>query len=126
MDVTIPAIGQLHEMIAKSLLSSDRDLTAAQFRFITSSTMMSEAFLARVLAVSVEDLRAMRRGRVLVTPRVQELLRELMNEQPFSHVAVTDSLHRAHIVQSADRLASEMVIPAPLLGRNARVRLAMK
>ncbi len=125
VDVTIPAIGQLHEMISKFLLRSNRELTGAQFRFITSATMLSEVFLSRALAVSVEDLRAMRKGTLPVPAQVRASLCDLMGERPFNHVSVDELLDKGRRIQSADSLASEMVIPAPLLGRNARVRLSI-
>lgn len=118
VDIVLPAVGELHDLIARGLLAAKVPVGTAEFRFITSALMMDEEPLAQALGLSVGDYREMRKGNQKATSAVVGILRAL-----FNHPERDERFRTLVAGKGSRRHETPTVIPTPNFGAHASLMM---
>ena len=76
--VSIPAMGELEEVLVQELVKLQRGLTPGEFRFLRKVPGWSKEDAAEELAVDAENVARWESGEVAIPPDVDERLRRLV------------------------------------------------
>ena len=78
--VSINDIDGLHKAIGLSLVTSKKDLSGEEIRFLRNELLMSQSSLARLLGVSEQAIRRWENGKADIPKPSESLLRLLYSE----------------------------------------------
>lgn len=78
--VSIKDIDGLHKAIGMLLVTSKKDLSGEEFRFLRHEMLMSQSTLAKLLGVSEQAIRRWEKGKVAIHKPSESLLRLLYRE----------------------------------------------
>jgi len=79
--VTIPAIGQLHNIIAQGLIAQENALSGTEIRFLRTEMGMTQAELAQLLHRDTQTVGRWERGEVALDATQDIFIRQLAAEK---------------------------------------------
>ncbi|NBX07444.1 MAG: helix-turn-helix domain-containing protein, partial [Proteobacteria bacterium] len=79
--VTIPAIGQLHNIIAQGLVAQENALSGTEIRFLRTEMGMTQAELAQLLHRDTQTVGRWERGEVALDATQDIFIRQLAAEK---------------------------------------------
>ena len=79
--VTIPAIGQLHNIIAQGLVAQENALSGTEIRFLRTEMGMTQAELAQLLHRDTQTVGRWERGEVALNATQDIFIRQLAAEK---------------------------------------------